>query len=424
MVNSINFNAQCEHSKAFNRIFGLIFFLISLLSLSLLAKVFYRAYQFGIYTEPKAMMFLGIAFGLLLAPFILITLICFIVSMVKGKNFVSTPAINTTLISKAFTYTLMIVYGMPISINFIDLIILPIVLIIYVILETKQYNKEKGKALTVMQIIKFVLTILLLYAIIILVNPIITSSFYYATAFENLFLPFFVSLFFVLIVGSYYTTINTRIPKSGLASAIIIFILENALIVYSFWTVYKASGDPRNIIALAKDMEFIIINTIVLNYFIFTIILHCITNARKKYLRKRISEENQNNHVMVEEPVVNNTVEEVVPATTEPVEQEIPEVTMPEEINVEEPEAIEPIEESVEVPVFEEPVEESTDTVEVTEESIEVPVEEPKIEEQVDDSVDEYKKAKEEMAKLGFDDYNEYLDYLEFMKIQKSRRGE
>ena len=46
------------------------------------------------------------------------------------------------------------------------------------------------------------------------------------------------------------------------------------------------------------------------------------------------------------------------------------------------------------------------------------------MEDSVDESVAEYNKAKEEMAKLGFTDYNEYLDYLEFMKIQKSRRGE
>ena len=39
------------------------------------------------------------------------------------------------------------------------------------------------------------------------------------------------------------------------------------------------------------------------------------------------------------------------------------------------------------------------------------------------DSVNEYKRAKEEMTRLGFNDYNEYLDYLEFMKIQQSRRG-
>lgn len=39
------------------------------------------------------------------------------------------------------------------------------------------------------------------------------------------------------------------------------------------------------------------------------------------------------------------------------------------------------------------------------------------------DSVNEYKKAKEEMARLGFNDYNEYLDYFEFVKIQQSRRG-
>ena len=41
----------------------------------------------------------------------------------------------------------------------------------------------------------------------------------------------------------------------------------------------------------------------------------------------------------------------------------------------------------------------------------------------VNNDVSDYKKAKEEMNKLGFNDYNEYLDYLEFKKIQQSRRG-
>ena len=40
--------------------------------------------------------------------------------------------------------------------------------------------------------------------------------------------------------------------------------------------------------------------------------------------------------------------------------------------------------------------------------------------EDVDNSIAEYKKAKEKMAKLGFDDYDEYLDYLEYME----RRGQ
>ena len=43
--------------------------------------------------------------------------------------------------------------------------------------------------------------------------------------------------------------------------------------------------------------------------------------------------------------------------------------------------------------------------------------------EETNNEVSEYKKAKEEMNKLGFADYNEYLDYLEFKKIQQSRRG-
>ena len=42
--------------------------------------------------------------------------------------------------------------------------------------------------------------------------------------------------------------------------------------------------------------------------------------------------------------------------------------------------------------------------------------------EDVDNSIAEYKKAKEEMTKLGFDDYDEYLDYLEYMEKRTARK--
>ena len=42
--------------------------------------------------------------------------------------------------------------------------------------------------------------------------------------------------------------------------------------------------------------------------------------------------------------------------------------------------------------------------------------------EDVDNSIAEYKKAKEEMAKLGFDDYDEFLDYLEYMERRAARK--
>lgn len=42
--------------------------------------------------------------------------------------------------------------------------------------------------------------------------------------------------------------------------------------------------------------------------------------------------------------------------------------------------------------------------------------------EDVDNSIAEYKKAKEEMAKLGFDDYDEYLDYLEYTEKRAARK--
>ena len=40
----------------------------------------------------------------------------------------------------------------------------------------------------------------------------------------------------------------------------------------------------------------------------------------------------------------------------------------------------------------------------------------------VDNSIAEYKKAKKEMAKLGFTDYDEYLDYLEYMERRAARK--
>ncbi len=37
------------------------------------------------------------------------------------------------------------------------------------------------------------------------------------------------------------------------------------------------------------------------------------------------------------------------------------------------------------------------------------------------DSVTEYKKAKAEMARLGFETLDEYFDYVEFMKVKAKR---
>lgn len=42
--------------------------------------------------------------------------------------------------------------------------------------------------------------------------------------------------------------------------------------------------------------------------------------------------------------------------------------------------------------------------------------------EDVDGSIAEYKRAKEEMARLGFTDYDEYLDYLEYMERRAARK--
>ena len=41
----------------------------------------------------------------------------------------------------------------------------------------------------------------------------------------------------------------------------------------------------------------------------------------------------------------------------------------------------------------------------------------------LEQSVNEYKKAKAEMQRLGFTDYNEYLDYLEFTQRKAARKS-
>lgn len=72
-----------------------------------------------------------------------------------------------------------------------------------------------------------------------------------------------------------------------------------------------------------------------------------------------------------------------------------------------------------------EPIEPATDEIkpnvkEILEKASKMSQEE--ILEDVDNSIAEYKKAKKEMAKLGFDDYDEYLDYLEYMEWRAARK--
>jgi hypothetical protein len=42
---------------------------------------------------------------------------------------------------------------------------------------------------------------------------------------------------------------------------------------------------------------------------------------------------------------------------------------------------------------------------------------------ELEKSVAEYKQAKAEMQRLGFDDYDEYLDYLEFTQRKLARKS-
>lgn len=42
--------------------------------------------------------------------------------------------------------------------------------------------------------------------------------------------------------------------------------------------------------------------------------------------------------------------------------------------------------------------------------------------EEVDESIAEFRKVKEKMARLGLTDYDEYLDYLEYMERRVARK--
>lgn len=79
----------------------------------------------------------------------------------------------------------------------------------------------------------------------------------------------------------------------------------------------------------------------------------------------------------------------------------------------------------IQAPVDSEPIEAVTDEIkpnvkEMLEKASRTSQDE--VLEDLDNSIAEYKKAKEEMAKLGFDDYDEYLDYLEYMERRAVRK--
>ena len=79
----------------------------------------------------------------------------------------------------------------------------------------------------------------------------------------------------------------------------------------------------------------------------------------------------------------------------------------------------------IQAPVDPEPIEAVTDEIKPNVKEIiekERKMDYDEILEDVDNSIAQYKKAKEEMAKLGFDDYGEYLDYLEYMERRAARK--
>lgn len=86
-----------------------------------------------------------------------------------------------------------------------------------------------------------------------------------------------------------------------------------------------------------------------------------------------------------------------------------------------------PVQVEIQAPVDPEPIEAVTDEIkpnpnvkEIIEKASKMDYDE--ILDDVDNSIAEYKKAKEEMTRLGFTDYDEYLDYLEYMERRVARK--
>ena len=331
MENVNYYKEKCEHSKIFNRIFALVFFFISQLSLILLCLSFVSVVVSNEYINLPATITFIVFVSLFLLPMIIINLIFFIVSIVKGKNN-AIFAISTIILSKVFLATILV--GGPTNVVFyIDFILLAISLIIYAILETKFYNKEKGKLLTILQCIKYAFIIALLIVGTHFIKETSSESILTSTMHEGFFTDisvYIVYLFIFLIIfipfWFYLSQFNKKILKSGIVADSIIssiafifcfyMIFETYSIKYLTYLIENAfSTEQMYKEDLSYFMNKYFIDYLLLFlfsiYLIYSIVLTIVTQKRINTLKASKKEENVTNIEAEAEPINDDNNENI-----------------------------------------------------------------------------------------------------------------
>ena len=331
MENVNYYKEKCEHSKIFNRIFSLVFFLISQLSLILLCLSFVLGVVSNEYINLPVMITFIVFVSLFLLPMIIINLIFFIVSIIKGKNN-SIFTISTILLSKVFLATILV--GGPTNVVFyIDFILLAISLIIYAILETKFYNKEKGKLLTILQCIKYVFIIALLIVGTHFTEGLSSDSILTSTMHEGVFSDislYILYLFILLIIFIpflvYLSQFNKKILKSGIVADSIISSIALIVCLYSIFGTYSIkyltylienAGSTEQMYKedinyfMEKYFIYYLLVLLFSIYLIYSIVLTIVTHKRINTLKAGKKEENNTNIEAEAEPVNDDNNENI-----------------------------------------------------------------------------------------------------------------
>ena len=331
MENVNYYKEKCEHSKIFNRIFSLVFFLISQLSLILLCICFVLLVAGNEKINLPATITFIVFVSLYLLPMIIINLIFFIVSIVKGKNN-AIFSISTIFLSKSFLATILI--GGPTNVvYYIDFILLAISLIIYAILETKFYNKEKGKLLTILQCIKYAFIIALLIVGTHFIKGTSSESPLTSTIHEGVFTDITVCLvdifipFIIFIPFWFYLSqFNKKILKSCIVADSIISSIALIVCLYSIFGTYSIEyltyliENAGSTSGMYKDTLNHFMGTFFIDYLllllfsiylIYSIVLTIVTHKRINKLKAGKKEENNTNIETEAEPINDDNNENI-----------------------------------------------------------------------------------------------------------------
>ena len=293
MEKIMDYKAPCEHTKNFNRIFALLIFLLSELATIIVTVVIGIGVSKEIIDMPS-MRFLAFFAVLTLGPAKITSIVFFIISMVKGESLIS-ASIYSLLFSKVFVYAVASNITMNMFLINIDLIILGIILILYILLEYIYYNKEKGVLLIVLQIIKIIFSIALMMMLPRLIKKLDLAS---EEEFAALVVSFFIGVLFVLLEGLYLTSINRRIPKSGIVSSLFVFVFGLAFSIFSIFMIDRQASKGNDYYyftykepsILQRQTIFYVFIVLVIIYFLYSIALCVITIVKLNKLKEQAKE--------------------------------------------------------------------------------------------------------------------------------------